>query len=110
MMKNFKDKRILQHFFDRVSNILKESDYIDQTLRKKAFRYGLTPEEYKEMNNKENMLFIKLALIFDMIKKNQADKPEANQVKSILERFPTRNEHGLGGRRRNTWRIAETFM
>lgn len=51
MLYQFKDKRILQHFFFRVQHLYKESDSVDQVLRRKAVMYGLTRKEYFDLHD-----------------------------------------------------------
>ena len=44
------DKKILQHFFHRVQNLYQENDAIDQDLKLKGLRFGMSPEEYNQLH------------------------------------------------------------
>lgn len=47
-----KDKKILTHYFERLQNLFEDNDALDQSRKRQSLRFGVTPEEYQEEQDK----------------------------------------------------------
>ena len=56
-----KDKKILTHYFERLQNLFEDNDALDQSKKKSQVRFGLTPDEFKDQQDKKMQLQLKLA-------------------------------------------------
>ena len=51
-----KDKKILTHYFERLQNLFEDNDALDQSKKKSQVRFGLTPDEFKDQQDKKMQL------------------------------------------------------
>lgn len=56
----FIDKKILQHYFERVQSLYQEDDATDQMIRQRSKLYGMTPEEYELLHDNNTKIGMKL--------------------------------------------------
>ena len=56
----FQDKKILQHYFERVQTLYLESDASDQLIQQRSIKYGMTPQEYDLLHDKKIRISMKL--------------------------------------------------